>query len=230
MNWRLSQLDRFSLVSFSDLHSYWPWRIGREATVFNIKLSYDNLIKALKTKEGLKETIEVDPNYGKYHLTGHRNCNVCLKPKDAVKLKDICPKCGKKLTVGVLQRIEELADRPEGYMPKNPIPFKSLIPLSEILASLMDSGVASKKIWAEYNNLIKHFGSEYKIMLYATLEELNKVTDPKIAEVIIKNRNGEIEIQGGFDGEYGIPIFSEKDKKQFVTEIKKKQKGLEEFY
>ena len=105
MNWRLSKLDRFSLLSFSDLHSFWPWRIGREATIFDIKLIYDNLIKAIRTKEGLVETIEVDPNYGKYHFTGHRNCRVCLDPKESRKLKHICPKCGKSLTVGVLERV-----------------------------------------------------------------------------------------------------------------------------
>lgn len=225
MNWRLSKLDRFSLVSSSDLHSYWPWRIGREATIFDIELTYKNLIKAIRTKEGLGGTIEVDPNYGKYHFTGHRNCNVCLDPKRSRDLKDICPVCGKKMTVGVLERVEELADRPEGFRPKGSKPFKSLIPLSEILAKLLDKAVATNAVWKEYNNLISHFRSEFNIMLNVPEQELAKVSNARIAEMIIKNREGKVEIHPGYDGEYGIPIFSDEDRKNLKkTEIKAAQK------
>src|SRR3989338_2357073 len=115
MNWRLSQLDNYTLISNSDSHSFWPWRIGRECNIFDIKLAYDAFIKSLKTKEGFIETIEVDPSYGKYHFDGHRLCKVCMSPKDAIKNKNICPKCGRKLTIGVLHRVEELADREEGF-------------------------------------------------------------------------------------------------------------------
>ena len=123
MNWRLSQLDKFTLVSNSDAHSFWPWRIGREANVFDIDLTYDNLINAIRNKKGFLYTIEVDPNYGKYHLDGHRACNVCLEPKESLKNNNICPKCKKPLTVGVLQRVEQLADRDEGFKPKKRNPF-----------------------------------------------------------------------------------------------------------
>ncbi len=229
MNWRLSQLDKFSLVSFSDLHSFWPWRIGREATVFDIELSYDNLIKALKTKEGLVETIEVDPNYGKYHLDGHRACNICLEPEDTIKYKGICPKCGRNLTIGVLNRIEELADREEGYKPKDTVPFKSLIPLSEIISSIIGCAVATQKTWKEYNNLISKFGSELKILLDVSLDELKKTTDEKIADAIIKNREGKIKIKPGYDGVYGEPVFENKAAKEEKTKEKHTQRGLSDF-
>ena len=224
MNWRLSQLDDFALVSFSDLHSFWPWRIGREATVFDIKLTYDNLIKAIRTKEGLVETIEVDPGYGKYHYTGHRNCNVCLSPKEAKKLGDICPSCGRKLTVGVLERVEALADRPEGFRPKGAKPFRRLIPLSEIISKLLDKEIATQAVWKEYNNLIANFKSEFNILLNAEEKELSKFTSRKIAEMIMKNRQGKIEVKPGYDGEYGIPIFSEEDMKEAEREKKQRQK------
>ncbi|MCX6706936.1 MAG: endonuclease Q family protein [Candidatus Woesearchaeota archaeon] len=232
MNWRLSKLDRFSLVSTSDLHSYWPWRIGREATIFDMDLTYDNIIKALRTKEGLGGTIEVDPNYGKYHFTGHRNCNVCLDPKRSRDLKDICPVCGKKMTVGVLERVDELADRPEGYRPKNSKPFKSLIPLSEILSKLLGKAVATNAVWKEYNNLISHFKSEFNIMLNVPEEEIAKASNTKIAEMIIRNREGRVEIHPGYDGEYGIPIFSDEDRKTIKksdVRVMQKQTSIGDF-
>jgi uncharacterized protein (TIGR00375 family) len=226
MNWRLSQLDDFSIVSFSDLHSYWPWRIGREATVFSCNLNYDEIIKSLKNKN-IDMTIEVDPNYGKYHLDGHRACNVCLEPKESLKNKNICPKCKRPLTVGVLQRVEQLADRDEGYKPKDAVPFKSLIPLSEILSALLKSGVASKKIWQEYNNLINNFNSEFEILLEAKKEDLIKATDGKIADAIIDAREGKIKIKPGYDGVYGQPIFENNT----IEKVKdNKQEGLNKFF
>ncbi|MEA2036662.1 MAG: endonuclease Q family protein [Nanoarchaeota archaeon] len=230
MNWRLSQLDKYSLVSFSDLHSFWPWRIGREATIFDCKLNYKNIINALRTKEGLSGTIEVDPSYGKYHFDGHRNCNVCMNPKDTIKVKNICPKCGKSLTIGVLNRVEELADREEGYKPKDGKEFHSLIPLSEIICSLIGSPVASKKTWKIFNDLMDKFGNEFNVLLDVKKEELVKVVDEKLADTIIKNKEGSITIQPGFDGEYGKPLFSDKDKADIKTETPKVvQKGLNEF-
>ena len=229
MNWRLSQLDNLSIVSFSDLHSYWPWRIGREATVFDCKLSYMEIINCLKNKK-IDMTLEVDPNYGKYHLDGHRACDVCLEPGDAIKNKDICPKCGKKLTIGVLHRVEELADREEGYKPKDAAPFKSLIPLSEILASLIGTSVATQKTWKEYNNLIGKFGSELNVLLNVEKEELSKSAGEKIAEAVMKNREGRIKIKPGYDGVYGEPVFEGtvlEEKKE--NKIKHVQKGLGEF-
>lgn len=234
MNWRLSQLDDFSIVSFSDLHSYWPWRIGREATIFNCKLDYDEIIKSLRTKS-IEMTIEVDPSYGKYHLDGHRACNVCLEPKESLKNKNICPKCKKPLTVGVLQRVEHLADRNEGFKPKDAVPFKSLIPLSEILSALLGTALSSQKTWREYNNLINKFGSELNVLLEAEKKELEKTTNEKIAEAIISNREGKIKIKPGYDGVYGEPVF-EDDVTNKQEEIKEKkssgprQEGLNKFF
>jgi uncharacterized protein (TIGR00375 family) len=223
MNWRLSQLDNISILSFSDSHSFWPWRLGREATLFDFDLSYKNLIKAIRTGEGLSSTVEVDPNFGKYHLTGHRLCNVRLTPKESLQHDNICPKCGRPLTVGVLQRVEELADRPDGFRPKDAKPFYSVIPLSEVLASLLDRAVSTKVVWQEYNKLIDGFKSEFNVLLSAPLEDLKKVTDERIAEVIIRNRNHEIEISPGYDGVYGEPFFGKK------VEVKKDQKRLLDF-
>jgi len=234
MNWRLSMLDKYTLVSNSDLHSFWPWRIGRECNIFDLKeLSYDSLLNAIRTKQGLKETIEVDPSYGKYHFDGHRNCNICMSPNESLKNKDICPVCGRKLTIGVLHRVEELADRPVGFTPKNAVPFKSLIPLSEILSKLLNSGIATQKIWKAYSDLVNESGSEMDVLLNSSFDELKKVSDEKIAEAIINNRNGKIKIQPGFDGEYGYPIFSDENAKKKVSQNEpvrnRKQKGLNEF-
>ncbi len=232
MNWRLSQLDKYSLVSFSDLHSFWPWRIGREATLFELKeLTYKSIITALRTKNGLEGTIEVDPNYGKYHFDGHRNCRICMNPKDTIKIKNICPKCRKPLTIGVLHRVETLADREEGFKPKNAKPFHSLIPLSEIISTLIGSPIASKKTWEVYNDLIGKFGNEFKIVLEAGKEELIKVVDEKIADAIIKNREGKIGIRPGFDGVYGQLMFQNGGKvMEKKISIKKTQLGLDQFY
>ncbi|MFH2021338.1 MAG: endonuclease Q family protein [archaeon] len=232
MNWRVSQLDDFSVVSFSDSHSYWPWRLGREATVFDIKeLSYDNIIKAIHSKEGLKETIEVDPGYGKYHYDGHRNCNISLSPKESKDYHNICPRCGKPLTIGVENRIEELADRPLGYRPKNPIPFKKYIPLSDILAAALGRGVATKGVWEEYYKLVGKVGSEYDILRIIPREELEKFVDTKIADFIIRSRNQEIKVIPGYDGVYGVPVFDENMKlPEPEISIVKKQKGLGDFF
>jgi uncharacterized protein (TIGR00375 family) len=229
MNWRLSQLDDYSIVSFSDLHSYWPWRIGREATIFDCKLNYDEIISSLKNKN-IDMTLEVDPNYGKYHLDGHRACDVCLEPKESLKNKNICPKCKKPLTVGVLQRVEQLADRDEGYKPKDAIPFKSLIPLSEILSAILGTGVATKGVWAEYHKLIKNFDNELNILLEAKKEDLAKVTDEKITEAIISNREGKVKIKPGYDGVYGQPVFDKKVEEKIIERKEDRQKGLNKYF
>jgi len=233
MNWRLSSLDKYALVSFSDLHSFWPWRIGREATVFELKqLTYKNLINAIRTKEGLKETIEFWPHEGKYHYDGHRNCNVCLSPKESLKNKNICPVCGRALTIGVAHRVELLADRPEGFMPKNAKPFKNIIPLSELISGVIKSAVATQKVWKYYNELIKAFGNEINILLNVDENKLRSKTEEKIAEVIIKNRRGKIKVSPGFDGLYGQPVFSEGDERketEQITSVKHSQTDLNQF-
>ncbi|MBU4502117.1 MAG: endonuclease Q family protein, partial [Nanoarchaeota archaeon] len=209
MNWRLSQLDKYALVSFSDSHSFWPWRMGRELTVFDIELNYKSIINALRTKQGLTETIEVDPSYGKYHFDGHRACDVCLEPKESNKLNKICPKCGKPLTIGVLNRIEELADRKEGFKPEGAKPFKSLIPLSEVIAEVLGiKSPSSKKVFGVFNKLIDSFNSELNVLLDVPFEKLKSVVDENIAKAIIQLREGNIYVKPGYDGVYGRAKFN----------------------
>ncbi len=232
MNWRISALDKYNLVSFSDSHSFWPWRLGREATIFDVNsLTYKNIIEGIRNQEKTRETIEVDPGYGKYHLDGHRKCNVCLEPKESIKLGGKCPKCKRDLTIGVLARVEELADREEGYKLKGAHPFKTLIPLSELIANLSGNGLATKKTWEIYSSLLKMFKSEYFVLLNAKKEDLEKIS-PALADIIIKNRNGELKIAPGYDGEYGYPVFTEKEKqnyKEFEQKKKSAQKTLANF-
>jgi uncharacterized protein (TIGR00375 family) len=210
MMWRVSPLDKYTLVSNSDAHSYWPWRLGRECTVFDIDWSYDDLITAMRTRKGLVETIEVDPNYGKYHYDGHRNCNVVLSPSQTKKYNSICPKCRQPLTIGVLNRVEELADRPEGYRPRGAVPFRDLIPLSEVISAVEGSPVASKRTWVLYMQLVGRFGSEFEVMLDADERELEKIAGEEVADAIIRTRNQEVEIAPGYDGVYGVPKFATK--------------------
>lgn len=236
MNWRVSELDKFSLVSFSDLHSYWPWRLGREATIFDFdKLTYDNVLKALKTKEGLKETIEVDPGYGKYHWDGHRNCGVVFSPNESNKLNKICPRCKKPLTIGVENRVEELADRPQGYKLENSQGYKKYLPLSDMISMVIGKAVATKSVWSEYNKVVGKIGNEYDILRKTPEQELNKYLDKRIVQAIMKNRAQLIKVKPGYDGVYGIPIL---DESQEIDEpeiekydpIKNQQKDLSEFF
>ncbi|MCX6718179.1 MAG: endonuclease Q family protein [Candidatus Staskawiczbacteria bacterium] len=209
MNWRLSQLDKITLISNSDAHSL-P-KLGREANVFDTELSYMGVFDAIKTKDNSKflSTIEFFPEEGKYHYDGHRLCNLSLKPEQSKKYNNICPICKKPLVIGVLNRVAELADRPEGFAPKNAIPFKSLIPLNEIIAESIGSPVASKKVVEHYNNLIKNLGNEFKILLESTEKEIKEKSLPEIAEGVIKMREGKVLIEPGYDGVYGkIKIFS----------------------
>ncbi|MBI2650272.1 hypothetical protein HYX04_03075 [Candidatus Woesearchaeota archaeon] len=232
MNWRLSKLDKYTLLSSSDAHSFWPWRLGREANVFDMDWSYDDLLQAIRKRKGFVETIEMWPHEGKYHYTGHRNCNVCLSPKESIELKNICPKCRTPLTVGVAQRVEMLADREEGFVPENAVPFKNLIPLSEVIAGTTGHAVSSKQVWEEYYKLINEFGNEFNILLEAEETNLKKITSEKIANNIIKNRNQKIPFKPGYDGVYGVPIFNDKYAikiKEQNNELKIKQKGLDEF-
>lgn len=219
MNWRLSSLDKVNLVSNSDSHSFWPWRIGREATIFDLKnATYRDIVKAIRTGEGLKGTVEVDPAYGKYHYDGHRACNVSMKPSEAMKNNNICPVCKRELTIGVLHRVEELADRPEGYTPEGRPGFYSLIPLSEIIAHVINRGLATKDVWKTYYALVKPpESSEFDVLLNTPYETLEKAVGEELASAVISVREGRLKIKPGYDGEYGVPLFkgslSEKEKK-----------------
>jgi len=207
MNWRLSQLDRLCLVSNSDAHSAWPWRLGREANVFDLDhITYHNLVGAIRDKDPKRFlfTIETSPAYGKYHWTGHRECQVSMSSRDARNLDDKCPKCGKKMTRGVEERIGELADRPEGYVPKHAIGYRHLLPLSEIIALLIAEGnPASTKVWDKYNMLVGKFGSEYSVMLDAPESQLLAAAGPEISSAILRVRNDDVFVEPGYDGVYG---------------------------
>ncbi|MEM2937288.1 MAG: endonuclease Q family protein [Candidatus Bathyarchaeia archaeon] len=213
MNWRLSKLDKFTLVSNSDSHSFWPWRMGREANVFELeRLSYREIVDAVrrKDKEKFKFTVETDPAYGKYHWTGHRNCNVSLSPREAIKLGNICPVCRKKLTKGVEQRVEELADRPAGFKPENAIGYMHLLPLSEIIATVLGvDSPSTHQVWNIYNKLVEKFGDEYTVLIEAPKETLGEVVNGRIAEAIVKVRENKIKVIPGYDGVYGRPIIFE---------------------
>jgi len=213
MNWRLSTLDKITLISNSDAHS--PQKIGREANVFDTELDYHSIIEAIKSKNPQKFlfTIEFFPQEGKYHYDGHRNCEISLPPKESLKYNNICPVCGRPLTIGVLHRVEELADRPEGFKPEGAIPFKSLVPLNEIIAESVGTNPETKQVKIEYKNLIQKFGNEFKILLDVPRENLEAATLPEIAEGIMRIREGRVKITPGFDGVYGkIRIFSKEEK------------------
>ena len=223
MNRRLSQLDNINLVSFSDPHTYFPWRLGREATIFDCDLTYKGILHAIRTGKGLTGTIETPPTYGKYHIDGHRACGITLEPSETKKLGGLCPRCKQPLTIGVAYRVEQLADREQ---PLNAPSFKSLIPLTELIAAVYGiSQLASKKVWEVYNQLIKGFGNEYAILLDASEEQLKKVVDEKLARVILMNREGKLRIQPGYDGVYGKIALDDEQ----IIKPASKQKSLADF-
>lgn len=213
MNWRLSKLDNVSLISCSDAHS--PKNLGREATVFEFtpeELSYKNIIEALKKKDAnhLKYTIEFFPEEGKYHYDGHRLCDVSLMPVETKKRNGVCPVCGKLLTVGVLNRVDELADRPEGDKPNNAISYQNIVPLQEVIAESLGVDKLSKKVEEEYMKIIGQGGNEFRILIDLSENDLGKISGPKIAEGILKMRRGQVSKIGGYDGVYGkISVFSQ---------------------
>ncbi|MEM1577682.1 MAG: endonuclease Q family protein [Candidatus Pacearchaeota archaeon] len=219
MLWRIEEIRKINIVSFSDSHSYWPWRLGREATIFELnKLDYNAIYDAIKNKDGknkIKATIEVDPAYGKYHWDGHRNCNIKLSPEEAIKLNNICPKCGKKLTIGVEHRVNEISDKPKNFKPDNAKPFFKLLPLTELIANFYGKSLNNKKVSEIYNKLIKEFDNEFNVLMKVEYSKLKKIVKDKIAELIIKNREGKIKVDPGYDGVYGKPIIEENQKKLF---------------
>ncbi len=212
MNWRLSKLDRFTLVSNSDSHSFWPWRMGREANVFELeRASYREVTDAIRTKDTtrFKFTIETDPAYGKYHWTGHRNCNVSLSPAEARKFSNICPVCRRKLTEGVEQRVEDLADRPVDFQDSNAPGFMRLMPLSEIIAAVLNvDSPSTQAVWKIYNSLVGRFSDEYTVLIDAPKEALSQVVDLSVADAIIKVREGSVKVVPGYDGVYGKLVLS----------------------
>ncbi|MFA5008917.1 MAG: endonuclease Q family protein [Candidatus Omnitrophota bacterium] len=215
MNWRLSCLDRFSLISNSDSHS--PSRIGREANVFNCELNYSEIKKVLEKKDKHKflYTIEFFPEEGKYHFDGHRNCNLRLSPQETKKYNGICPRCSKPVTRGVLNRVDELADRPEGFTPEGAIGYKSMVSLDEIIADIKGVDKKSKAVEKEYLEALSHFPSEFEILIKVPEKELFSKLPEKIAEGIKRVREGRLKIEPGYDGEYGkIKIFGGEEEKK----------------
>lgn len=202
MNWRLSALDSYLLVSNSDAHS--PSKLGREANLFECGLSYPEIASVLRgEKDGLAGTVEFFPEEGKYHFDGHRNCHACLKPSEAEQHGNVCPVCGKKLTIGVLHRVEQLADRPEGFLPPNRKPFENLIPLPEIIAASLGISSSSKKATACYEKLLQEIGPEFFILREAPLELVERIAGACVAEGLRRMRTGKVQLAPGYDGEYG---------------------------
>ena len=223
MNWRLSALDKLTVLSNSDAHSL-P-NIAREANAFEMAaVSYNEIYEIIKNKDlgKIKYTIEFYPEEGMYHYSGHRICGVSFTPSQTKKLKGICPVCKKPLTIGVMDRVEELADRAEGFKPAKAAPFKKLVELDKIIAEALDvKSRHSQKVQMAYHNLIKQGGNELNILLDINLKDLEKIADPAIAEGVKRVRAGQLIIKPGFDGQYGeIKIFNEKEK------LKKKQVSL----
>jgi uncharacterized protein (TIGR00375 family) len=223
MNWRLSALDDITLISNSDAHS--PGKIGREANIFDCELSYPAITQAIRKKDPRKIlfTIEFFPEEGKYHFDGHRKCNILFSPQETKKHNALCPVCGKRLTVGVMNRVEELADRPEGAVPAKAIPALHMVPLDEIIADVLRVGANSISVEKEYLRLVERGGSEFDILLELSPEELSSFTPPLILEGILRVREGRLKITPGYDGVFGkIQIFSpaEREKEPAGEEVK----------
>jgi len=208
MNWRVSGIDGLTLVSNSDAHS--PLNLGREANIFNTVLSYPKIMSAIRSgnpKEFLG-TFEFYPEEGKYHLDGHRKCKVCLKPSQSIANKGLCNVCGKPLTLGVLYRVEELADRPDGLKPEKSHPYYNLIPLAEILSEIFNVGPKSKKVQRNYMAALESLGPEFKILHNLSIKDIKKAGIPLLGEAVNRMRKKKVSILPGYDGEYGkVKIF-----------------------
>ena len=208
MNWRISGLDRYQLVSNSDAHS--PSRLGREANLLDIECSYEGLYQAIQTGKGLEGTVEFFPEEGKYHFDGHRKCGVSLSPVEAERLGGICPVCGKKLTMGVDHRVEQLADREEGFVKKDGKKYESLVPLPEVVAACMGYSTASKKVQGCFEQMMQTLGTEFDILRNVPAEDIKSCAGERIAEGIENVRTGNVKRIPGYDGEYGkIQLFDE---------------------
>jgi uncharacterized protein (TIGR00375 family) len=204
MNWQLSSLDKYSLISNSDAHS--PSRIGREANVFDTEFSFNGLIRAIRQKnpDNFLYTVEFFPEEGKYHYDGHRNCNVIFSPQETIQNNGRCPRCGKKITVGVMHRVTELADRQPGQIPPMRIPFKNLIPLNEIIAQAIGKTAECKSVWDIYFRLIHEFGNEHTILTQVPIGQLEQFNSENLALGIERMRKGQVKIIPGHDGAYGV--------------------------
>ena len=212
MNWRLSALDNYALVSNSDAHS--PAKIGREANAFDTEFSYKGLVDAIRTRDPARflSTVEFFPEEGKYHFDGHRKCGVLFSPKESMAKNDLCPVCGKKLTIGVMHRVEELADRDEVRDAGLRIPYKNLVPLNEIIADACEKSPDCQSVWDAYFRFIREFGNEHRILTEVSVSELSRLQPDRIAQGVERMRKGLVKIIPGHDGEYGvIRLFDRED-------------------
>ena len=220
MNWRVSSLDKYRLVSNSDAHS--PSKLAREATVFDTEPDYMSIMNALRTGDGYVGTVEFFPEEGKYHEDGHRKCNVCLSPEETIKLNGICPVCHKPMTIGVMHRVNELTDRMDKTLipPETAGKVFSLVPLPEILSEIMQVGVSSKSVTYEYENLLQKLGSELSILREIPIDDISKAYSPLLGEGISRLRAGKVIKHPGYDGEYGVIRLFEPDelaRKNFIN-------------
>lgn len=218
MLWRIPDGRRLCIISNSDAHS--PEKLGREANVFDTNLDYFSFIQAIKTKDPAKllYTVEFYPEEGKYHYDGHRLCQVCLSPEESEKYNELCPVCGRPLTIGVANRSVKISDQEQGFVPEKAIPFKKLVPLKEIIAEGLGKGVSSLAVKKEYDKLIKAFGSEFNVLLDASIEEIGRVSS-LIGEGVKRVREGRLSISPGFDGEFGkVNIFSSPENKSKISQ------------
>jgi DNA helicase-2/ATP-dependent DNA helicase PcrA len=219
MNWRLSALDRVSLVSSSDAHS--PEKLGREASRFEGEVSYFAMRDALRERSPrFLGTIEFFPEEGKYHHEGHRACGVNLAPAEAAALGHLCPRCGKPLTGGVASRIAALADRPEGFRPDGAKPFANLVPLVELLGEILDVGASSGRVRKHYDKLLACAGSELDVLTECPVEDAERHGPPLLGEALRRMRAGEVKRIAGFDGEYGsVRVFDEEERRGLLARL-----------
>jgi len=202
MNWICSELDHYRLVSNSDAHS--PPMLGREATTFSTAVDYFAMLRALRTGQGLAGTLNFFPEGGRYHADGHRKCGVRLLPAESVRHAGNCPKCGKPLTIGVMNRVAELADRPEGYRPPGAANSANLVSLPEIIGEIRGAGRQSKKVTMEVDRLVAALGPELHILLEADTADIGRVAGSMVGEAVTRLRKGEVIKEAGYDGEYGV--------------------------
>lgn len=227
MNWQVDALDKIALISNSDAHSL--RKLGREANVFEIaedKLSYDEIIRVIREHQPSEfiETLEFFPEEGKYHLDGHRDCKFSCLPEKTKQLGGICPVCKKKLLRGVMARVDDLGERDYGFTPNNAIPFRSIIPLEEIIADTLGVGVASKKVVDLYESMVA-VRPEFGLLLDATRSEIVSLSSPVLADSIMRVREGRVQLAGGYDGEFGkIQIYTKAEREQLS--LKPKQASL----
>jgi uncharacterized protein (TIGR00375 family) len=210
MNWRIKELENKAIVSFSDSHSFWPFRMGREATIFKKVESYKEIIEQIRNNSFIA-TIETDPAYGKYHWDGHRNCDFSCSPAKSKEVNNVCPVCNRALTIGVENRVEKLANFPQEYKTATAKKYYILLPLHEIITLYLGTkDLQSKRVWDIYHKLIEAFNNEFNILLKVAKEDLVKIVGEKLTGLILRNRQGKIKVKPGFDGEYGKAMMGEK--------------------